>query len=165
MLKFSKVDDIEEIKQLHFKIFETEFPMEDFKKKNATKFLDKYIYYKNNDLVGYCIVFNKKEELCYHLWLGGVLPEYRSQGIKGSYLEYMINMARNNKYKSITLSSYNHRTSMLRLVIKKGFKIVGTEEGSYGDGTKILFKYPIKVREQVRISLTNLCNYKCFFLS
>lgn len=163
MIKFLKIDDIEKMQYLHEKIFEEKFPMEDYIKKSKTKILDKYIFYKNNDVVGYAVVFNKKDELSYHIWLGGVLHNYRKQGCFAKFLDYMINIAINNNYKSITLSSYNHRSDMLRLAIKKGFKIIGTKEGSYGDGIKILFEYPIMPKEEVRISLTNLCNFRCFF--
>ncbi|SHH23591.1 radical SAM protein [Clostridium grantii] len=163
MIGVSKTEDIEKIQYLHKMIFQEKFPIYDFRKKSESKILDKYILYDNNDIVGYTIAFNNKEKLNYHLWIGGILPQYRKSGYFGEYIEYMVNKARNNKYKSITVSSYNHRPNMLRLAINKGFKIVGTKRGIYGDGIKILFEYLVTSKEEVRISLTNICNFKCFF--
>jgi len=163
MMELRKVKDIKEIKQLHKQIFESEFPEQDFFKKLKTRVLDIYLFDQDKTTIGYSIVYNQKKERNYHLWLGGILPSFQGKGYHGQFLDKMVGIAGLNEYKTLTVASYNHRPNMLRLVIKKGFKIIGTEEGSYGDKIKIKFKYFITAKNEIRISLTNVCNFKCFF--
>lgn len=166
MIKLVKHDEIEDIKVLHYKIFNEEFPIDDYMEKLKTKVIENYLFFEDDDLshvVGYSIIFNKKEEKRYHLWLGGILSEYRNKGYCGDFIDEVIKCARDKQYKSVTLYTYNHRPDMIRLAVKKGFRIIKTEEGTYGDGIKIFFQYDINYNEEIRISLTNKCNFKCFF--
>jgi len=163
MITILKVDFSPEIKDLHEEIFGNEINGKRISEEQANGNIDVYILTHNNKHVGYGIVKKNKALLSYHIWLGGVLPDYQKKGIFGFFLNEIKKFAANYQYKFISASSYNHRPKMLTLFIKRGFKISGTSIGTYGDKIKINFRYDVPNKNDVRISLTNKCNFNCFF--
>lgn len=161
MFKIDKTEDMNIIKQLHENVFNEVFDIDHYLSKSKTKKITNYLLYNDNVLVGFCLVFDKVNKI--HLWIGGILQQYRKMGYWSKFFDEIIAYSREKNYKEVTMSTYNHRPDILRLAIKKGFKIVGTEEGIYGDRVKICLMHPIINNEDIRISLTNYCNFKCFF--
>lgn len=162
MIQIIKTEDIHTIGVIHKDIFGEEFPLEKYRKKSKNIHLDNYIIY-DQEIVGYCIGYNKVETLDYYLWMGGILENRRNNGYWSQFIDEIIVMAQKEGYRAVSLATYNHWTEMLRLSIKKGFRIVKTTEGQYGDKIKILLEYTLSSPQEVRIILSNKCNFKCFF--
>ncbi len=51
------------------------------------------------------------------------LPEARDQGYAGALLDYIIALAKDNGYTSVTLDSGHHRFAAHKLYLNKGFNI------------------------------------------
>ena len=163
MIENREVYSLEEIKKLHKDIFFEEFPKNEFRKKESSKKLKNFVFYKEKTPIGYTIIFDKKKDLTYHLWIGGIIPEFQKKGYYSEILDVFNEMVKEKEYRAITVCSYNHRPHMMRLLIKKGYKITGITEGKYGDQLKIIFKHNVNNKKEIRIGLTNACNFKCFF--
>src|SRR6187402_285307 len=58
----------------------------------------------------------------YYSWLGGVVPAYRHFGVAQKLLEFQENWAKQAGFESISVKSMNRFPSMLRLLIKNGYK-------------------------------------------
>jgi molybdenum cofactor biosynthesis enzyme MoaA len=152
-----------EIKNLHKYIFFEDFPEEELRNKEKSKIVKKYLIYNEEKIIGYTIIFDNNELYRYHIWLGGILPEFQKNGYYSKVLDIFKVKAQEIDYDEITVSTYNHRPHMLRLLIKKGYFITGTTDGKYGNQTKILLKYIIIKEFELRIALTNTCNFNCIF--
>jgi len=63
----------------------------------------------------------------FYSWLGGVIPQYRRQGIAQSLMHWQENWAQQNGYQLIRVKSENRYKSMLILLLKNGYDIVGVE--------------------------------------
>lgn len=66
----------------------------------------------------------------FYSWLGGVLPEYRNQGIATALRQYQEQWASQIGYQSIHVKSMNCYPNMLHLLISSGYQIVGYEVAS-----------------------------------
>lgn len=84
-------------------------------------------------LVGFKIGY-LKDNAEFYSWLGGVLPKYRQTGVAQKLLLFQENWVRKLGVKSISVKSMNRFPSMLRMLIKNGYKIQGVE--FYGDSEK-----------------------------
>lgn len=162
MKKICETCDIELLAKIHKCIFKEEFPYESYNRKVKTKNMENFLIY-DEVLVGYCIVEKQVSELSYYLWLGGVVEEFRNGGNWSFFIEFMINRAKVERFSKITLATYNHRPEMIRLSIKNGFKIARLSEGNYSDGIKIHLDYYVTQGNEIRLLLTNKCNFKCLF--
>jgi GNAT superfamily N-acetyltransferase len=75
----------------------------------------------------------------FYSWLGGVLPQYRSHGIAQKLLEFQENWAISAGLKTIRVKSMNRFPSMLRLLIKNGYKIKSIENFGNKESERIEF--------------------------
>lgn len=157
-----KTSDLKLLAQTHERIFKEDFPYESYNRKLRTKDLESFLIY-DEVLVGYCIVEKQASKLSYYLWLGGVIECHRNSGNWSYFIEFIINRAKTQRFTKITLATYNHRPEILRLSIKSGFKITRLSEGNYSDGIKIHLDYNVTKGVEVRLLLTNKCNFKCIF--
>lgn len=149
-----------DLKELYRKIFYEDFLEEKFNLKKQKYKIDIFKILKNKSVIGFIIGYPKESN--YHLWIGGIIEEHQNKGYFSRTLdfisEYLI-----GKAKKITVTSFNHRKNMLRLLLKKNYNIVKIDKGNYGDGKKILFEKKLYKENEIRFSLTNSCNFKCFF--
>ena len=83
-------------------------------------------------LVGYGIGYEKKGK--YYLWSLAVLPENRRKGIGSEIIEEQISFAKEKGYASFFVKTSNKWKEMLRLLLKKGFNIIGFKEHEWEDG-------------------------------
>ena len=72
--------------------------------------------------VGYYI-----EEETFYSWMGGVLPNYRQEGIGKDLAFFQENILKNNKVKWLTMKTRNRNQAMLIMAIKNNFKITKVE--------------------------------------
>ena len=163
-MKYIIENNVDDIVAIYQDVFLVPFPVEHYHKKQRTgrnvlpvKFID------DNKLTGFCFVIEKKSESTLHCWIGGVLPEYRHSGIFSGFIDWIIQYASEKQYKHITLNTDNHKPDILRMIIKRGFNIVGVEKTEHGDGNKILLCFDIYPPQNMRLSITDQCNMDCFF--
>jgi len=70
----------------------------------------------------------------FYSWLGGVIPAYRNSGVAQSLLDFQEDWVRKSGFISISVKSMNRFPSMLRLLIKNGYRIKSVE--SFDDSEK-----------------------------
>ena len=69
----------------------------------------------------------------FYSWLGGVLPEFRGQGIAAALMQHQHDWAKNRGYRRVQTKTMNRWRSMLILNLKSGFDVIGTYQAA--DGT------------------------------
>ena len=70
----------------------------------------------------------------FYSWLGGVIPAYRNSGVAQTLLDFQEDWVKISGFKSMSVKSMNRFPSMLRLLIKNGYKIKSVE--NFGDSDK-----------------------------
>ena len=88
--------------------------------------------------VGFKLGYESAAKVFYS-WLGGVLPDWRRQGVAQELLRIQHQSVQALGYKKITTKSRNQFPAMLILNIKNGFHIVGTEFRDEKKHLSILF--------------------------
>ncbi len=68
----------------------------------------------------------RQDPTTWYSWLGGVLPEFRGQGIAAALMQHQHNWAKNHGYRRIQTKTMNRWRSMLILNLKFGFDVIGT---------------------------------------
>lgn len=155
---------IASIKELHLEVFHDELD-DQLIEHRLEKGEMKALVLKNNVesevILGYAIVQDRNN--CCHIWLMGIHPNHQGQGNGAAFLKEIEVYAKTHTYKKITLSTFNHRRIMLAISIKNNFKITKTEEGTYGDKIKIRLEKVLAKKRELRLLITNKCNFKCIF--
>ena len=64
----------------------------------------------------------------FYSWLGGVLPEYRREGVAQALLDAQEIWATENGYKSITVKTRNSFPGMPIMLVKNGYQLVELEK-------------------------------------
>jgi GNAT superfamily N-acetyltransferase len=72
----------------------------------------------------------RQDPYTWYSWLGGVLPEFRGQGIAGLLMQHQHDWAKNRGYRRIQTKTMNRWRSMLILNLKFGFNVIGTYVGA-----------------------------------
>ena len=93
--------------------------------------------YEGEKLIGFKLGYARDSEQFYS-WLGGVLPEYHKLGVASELMRQQHDWCAKNQFKKISTKSSNQFSSMIRLNLKYGFKIVGTTTDDDGK-VKIIF--------------------------
>ncbi len=94
--------------------------------------------YDTNDLVGFKVGYRYDENTLYS-WVGGVLSDYRKQGIAQQLMEFQHNKAQKKGYQKIRTKSMNRFKPMIILNLKNGFDIKQVYTNDSGQ-TKIIFE-------------------------
>lgn len=94
--------------------------------------------YDNQDLVGFKIGYPYNEDTFYS-WIGGVLPNYRKQGIANELAEQQELFAKFLGFKKMRTKSMNTFKPMMTLNLKRGFDITKVYSNEKGQ-TKIIFE-------------------------
>lgn len=64
----------------------------------------------------------------FYSWLGGVLPEYRRDGVAQALLEAQETWAKKEGYKSISVKTRNSFPAMLMMLVKNGYQVIELEK-------------------------------------
>ena len=75
----------------------------------------------------------------FYSWLGGVIPAYRNSGVAQTLLDFQEDWVKISGFKSMSVKSMNRFPSMLRLLIKNGYKIKCVENFDDSDKERIEF--------------------------
>ena len=90
-------------------------------------------------VVGYKIGYQDRKSKFYS-WLGGVYPEYRSQGIASELMLKQHEWCKEHGYSVVRTQTKNKWRSMLILNLRHGFDVVGTYIDEKGEPKIILEK-------------------------
>lgn len=77
-------------------------------------------------------------------WLGGVLPEYHGLGVASELMSKQHLWAASSKSKKIKTKAKNYFHEMIRLNLKHGFEIVGTETDANNE-IQVLFEKTLNI--------------------
>jgi GNAT superfamily N-acetyltransferase len=80
----------------------------------------------------------------FYAWIGGVLPEYRRQGVAKALLDAQEAWAIEQGYERIRVKSMNRFMPMVRLLLKNDYLIVGYEDRGDKWSSKIWFEKELK---------------------
>lgn len=93
--------------------------------------------YDESSLIAFAFCYNRIPNY-YHIWELGVNEKSRKKGIATQIYEAIENYARENKYKGITLNTFNRFWLNIRLLLKRGYEIYDLEkEGEFENNPKI----------------------------
>lgn len=98
----------------------------DYEKRFANKPHLVSIALLDNKLTGFKVAY-ERDGFCYS-WLGGILPNYRRQGIAKALADAQEEWAAERGYTSITMKTRNRHRNMLFMALSRGFNIIGFEE-------------------------------------
>lgn len=162
-MNFMMTKDLDIIRQLHKHIFMDTFPEDKyFRRIEKGQKLYSFIFLDDNgSAAGYGIAVEDRPNL--HMWIGGVLPNFRKMGIMGKFFGFMEEFARENNYQWLTLHTDNTKINLLRMAIRHGFDIYDTRPSNYGNGSGLRLRRRITSPVNLRLALTRKCNYRCFF--
>ncbi len=73
--------------------------------------------------IGFKIGYEQNDKGTLYSWMGGVLPEYRKQGIAEMLAAYQENWARENRYTTIRIKTREKHKAMQAFSLKRGFVI------------------------------------------
>jgi GNAT superfamily N-acetyltransferase len=99
---------------------------------------------EQNKAIGFKIGFREDPETFYS-WLGGVLPDYRGQGIAKALMEQQHAWCQHKGYAFIRTKTMNRWKSMLILNIRMGFEVIGVQAGRGGGELKIILEKKMEV--------------------
>lgn len=85
------------------------------------------VAYLNNKAIGCKIAYRRFNDNSLYSWLGGVVPEFRKQGVATLLNQKMEKLAKEKGYKSISFKTRNKFKAMLQFAIKNGYNIVDFE--------------------------------------
>lgn len=97
------------------------------------------VAYIDNQPAGYSISYEAGEKTMY-LWMSGVIPKFRQSGVYDALFNYKKQIAIERGYKKLSIKTENSNRRMLKIIIDKGFNVVGVTNVH---GEKILFEMNI----------------------
>lgn len=155
--------DTEIVRNLYAKVFGEDLPAEKFRAKASRSDGTHLLLVKDvrGVSVGFGIFHGHGSEVDF--WLGGIEPSHRNKGAGSALLLEAESIMRDKNYDSMTVTTYNIWADMIRMLLKRGFRIVGTRPSQHRDDVKILLRKPILIRKELRYSLTERCNFNCVF--
>ena len=126
--KFEYLDDrnFDLVYATYSKIFDPPHPSAKLRNRSANK--EEYLVLLakvNDEVVGLKVGF--PEDGYFHSWIGGVIPEYRGQGIARKMTEVQHDWARNRGYKAIKTHTDHRFNNMIIHNIRNGFEILETQ--------------------------------------
>lgn len=121
---------------LEGKIFEDPYTREKLERESRAKHqLQGLVAFHGSEPCGFKIGYEMTARLFYS-WNGGVIPEYRSNGIAQSLMRKQHDLARELGYRAVRTYTENRYRDMLLLNIKADFDIIGVF--SERDSTKTI---------------------------
>lgn len=161
--KLLRTDDIPLIYSLYSQVFSKQLDPQEFeRKKNEGYSVHCYIIsHKAGEVGGFGIFLGRDQEV--ELWHGGVIPSQRHKGAGHSLITFGIQKMAELGFTAMTVCTFNHWDTMIVLLVRRGFRIVGTEYSNRWNDVKITLKKEIVAKKEIRYALTEECNFKCVF--
>lgn len=134
-MEFKQVglERLAEIVEINTKIFDGMYDwplytLDDYKKRLEGINPIIFVAEDNGKIIGDCISFEKDNK--FYLWISGVLKDYRNRGIASKLFDLREQYAREHNYKKIFTKVYNVSKEMLKLINKRGYKIIEIQKNS-----------------------------------
>jgi len=87
--------------------------------------------------VGFKIGYERNDNGSFYSWMGGVLPEFRKEGVAERLADYQEKWAQENGYYFITLKTRKKYKAMIGFSLKRGFRFSGEIPKIPEDETRI----------------------------
>ena len=81
----------------------------------------------NDQPIGFKVGYDRFKDGSFYSWMGGILPDYRKNGVASALADYQENWAIKNGYKSIKLKTRNKYEAMIFFAFDRGFDIIDSE--------------------------------------
>lgn len=125
------INQLEQIVRTNFEIFKGMYEQDPYSLahyQEKLKDFEPQIFIAKIDgqIVGDSISFERNGSL--YIWIMGVLKEHRKKGIATKLFENNEQLARTNKYKSVTAKVYNVSKEMLRVLLARDYQITDVEQ-------------------------------------
>ncbi|MBT3299462.1 MAG: GNAT family N-acetyltransferase [Candidatus Marinimicrobia bacterium] len=102
--------------------FESPYSIEEYKKRCSGTHLTLIAKIGDKNL-GFKIAYDQFNDGTFYSWMGGVLPNFRKQGIASQLADYQENWAKENAYSSIRLKTRKKHKAMIAFSLNRGFVI------------------------------------------
>ncbi|MDY6769962.1 MAG: GNAT family N-acetyltransferase [Candidatus Nanohaloarchaea archaeon] len=76
---------------------------------------------------GYLIAYDKFQDGSYYVWMAGVRPDHRRNGVMSALVSDVLDIARDRGYDSVKIKTRNERRGMRHFLIDHGFDVCGFE--------------------------------------
>ena len=73
---------------------------------------------------GFKVGYDRFKDGSFYSWMGGVLPQYRKQGVASSLANNQEEWTREKGFSSIRLKTWKRHQAMLKFCIQRGFTII-----------------------------------------
>ncbi|CAF3637178.1 unnamed protein product [Rotaria sp. Silwood1] len=96
------------------------------------------VAYIDNQPVGYLMGYERYSS--FYIWIVGVLPNHRRQGILVQLMNRTEQWAMKEKYKSLTIKTRNSFKSMLLFLISHDFKLIDIDKRQSVDTHRLILE-------------------------
>ncbi|MFB6214163.1 MAG: GNAT family N-acetyltransferase [Candidatus Nanohaloarchaea archaeon] len=93
---------------------------------------------ENSEKYGYVVAYDKFGDGSYYVWMAGVKPDYRREGVMSALVERVLEIADSKKYEAVKIKTRNERKAMRHLLINRGFEVCGYNEKENLDRGEII---------------------------
>ena len=103
------------------------------------------VAHHENHPVGYLVGYERYSS--YYIWLAGVLPASRRQGVLAQLLARMEQWATEHKFRALTIKTRNRFKSMLLFLIAKDFQLIDIDKRESTDQHRLILEKKLIVSE------------------
>ena len=104
------------------------------------------IAYVEERMVGFKVGYDKFEDgTNFYTWMGGVLPDFRKQGIADALAKEQETWIKQNGFQNVILKTRNKHQGMLIFAIKNNFKIIEIKPRNNVEEHRIILKKELQV--------------------
>lgn len=90
--------------------------------------------------VGFKVGYQKENDGSFYSWMGGILPNYRKQGLARLLADHQEVWAKDQGYVKIKMKTRNRLKPMLFFALNNGFKITAVKPGPDIEENRILLE-------------------------
>ena len=161
--KLVRTDDIALIRSLYSQVFGDQFDTLELGRKESDGYsVHTYLLQQDDGTIGgFGIFLGLGQEV--ELWHGGVISGQRRKGAGQALISQGMREMAERCYSVMTVCTFNRWNIMLLLLIRNGFRIIGTEYSHRWNDVKITLKSEITQKKEIRYALTEQCNFNCVF--
>jgi molybdenum cofactor biosynthesis enzyme MoaA/GNAT superfamily N-acetyltransferase len=153
--------DQEAALELYNRVFNEPLPSSELERRSDHRVHMFLVREGNQPPVGFGIFTGQGDTVDF--WHGGVVPESRQRGAGNALLQEAERRLAELGYQRMTVTTYNRWNIMLSMLTRRGYRIVGTELSAKRKDRKIRLQRELRRRRELRLSLTEQCNFRCFF--